>query len=138
MLKRLKNTRTQGKTYNKSSRRINHKAPKSKTNTGFHRLRTVSRVNHRGWGWGRGKAFTASQLHPGSRCHSQSQLVKQKAKWAAVEGDQNASITTQLVKQKAKWAAVEDGDHNASIKTHTEKTVQRVKPTTGPPPKNGQ
>ena len=35
---------------------------------------------------------------------------KNKANWAAVEGDQNASITTQLVKQKAKWAAIEDGD----------------------------
>ena len=36
------------------------------------------------------------------------------AKWAAVEGDQNASIATQLVKQKAKWAAIEDGEHNAT------------------------
>ena len=48
--------------------------------------------------------------------------VKQKAKWAAVEGYQNASITTQLVKQKEKWVAIEDGDHNASITTHIEKT----------------
>ena len=32
------------------------------------------------------------------------QVVKQKAKRAGIEGDQNASITTQLVKQKAKWA----------------------------------
>ena len=46
---------------------------------------------------------------------------KQKANWAAVEDDQNASITTQLVKQKAKWAAIEDGDHNASITAHIEK-----------------
>ena len=37
----------QSKTYNKSPRRINHKAPKSKTNTGT--TRTVSRVNHRGF-----------------------------------------------------------------------------------------
>ena len=29
-----KNKMAQGKTYNKSPRRINHKAPKSKTNTG--------------------------------------------------------------------------------------------------------
>ena len=48
--------------------------------------------------------------------------MKQKAKCAAVESEQNASITKQLVKQKAKWAAVEDGDHNASITTHTEQT----------------
>ena len=41
-------------------------------------------------------------------------------KWAAVEDGQNASITTQLVKQKAKLAAIDDGDHNASITTHTE------------------
>ena len=71
----------------------------------------------------------------------QSQQVKQKAKWAAVEGDQNASITKQLVKQKAKWAAVEDGDHNASITTHekrktkqNKKELQRVRTTPGPPP----
>ena len=37
---------------------------------------------------------------------------KTESKGAAVEGDQNASITAQLVKQKAKWAAIEDGDHN--------------------------
>ena len=40
-----KNKMAQSKTYNKSPRRINHKAPKSKTNTG---LKTVSRVNHQG------------------------------------------------------------------------------------------
>ena len=41
---------THGKTYNKSPRRINHKATKSKTNTyRGHRLRTVSRANHRGF-----------------------------------------------------------------------------------------
>ena len=33
-LKKHKNKMAQGKTYNKSPRRINHKAPKSKTNTG--------------------------------------------------------------------------------------------------------
>ena len=46
------NKMTQGKTYNKSPRRINHKATKSKTNTGDHRLRTVGRVNQRGGGGG--------------------------------------------------------------------------------------
>ena len=71
-----------------------------------------------------------SQLQPGPRCHSLSQLVKQKVKWAAVEGDQNASITTELVKQKAKWAANEDGDHNASVKTHTEKNSTKSKTNT--------
>ena len=55
------------------------------------------------------------------------QLVKQKAKWAAAEGDQNASITTQLVKQEAKRAAIEDGDHNASITTHIEKKKKKKK-----------
>ena len=49
------------------------------------------------------------------------QLVKQKAKWAAVEGDENASITTQLEKPKAEWAAIKDGDHNTSITTHVKK-----------------
>ena len=49
---------------------------------------------------------------------------KTESKWAAVEGDQNASISTQLVKQKAKWAAIEDGDHNANITTQTEKKKQ--------------
>ena len=43
---------------------------------------------------------------------------------AAVEGDLNASVTTQLVKQKAKWAAIEDGDHNASITTHRKNRKQ--------------
>ena len=32
----------------------------------------------------------------------------------------------QLVKQKAKWAAIEDGDHNASITTPTEKKTERA------------
>ena len=49
---------------------------------------------------------------------------KTESKWAAVEGDQNASISTQLVKQKAKWAAIEDGDHNANTTTQTEKKKQ--------------
>ena len=44
-----KNKITHGKTYNKSSRRINHKATKSKTNTGTIALeRTVGKANHRG------------------------------------------------------------------------------------------
>ena len=42
------------------------------------------------------------------------------------DGHQNASITKQLVKQKAKWAAIEDGDHNASITTHTEKQTNKM------------
>ena len=42
-----KNKMTHGKTYNKSPRRINHKATKSKTNTGTTALER-SRVNHRG------------------------------------------------------------------------------------------
>ena len=45
---------THGKTYNKSPRRIIHKATKSKTNTGTTALETVSRVNHRGRGGGGG------------------------------------------------------------------------------------
>ena len=45
-----KNKMTHGKTYNKSPRRINHKATKSKTSDRDHRLRTVGRANHRGWG----------------------------------------------------------------------------------------
>ena len=44
-----KNKMTHGNTYNKSQRRINYKATKSKTNTDWdHRLRTVGRANHRG------------------------------------------------------------------------------------------
>ena len=35
-------------------------------------------------------------------------------------GDQKASITKQLVKQEAKWAAIEDADHNANITTYIE------------------
>ena len=37
------------------------------------------------------------------------------------------NITTQPVNQKAKWAAIEDGDHNASIKTHIEKKRKKKK-----------
>ena len=42
---------THGKTYNKSPRRINHKATRSKTNTGTTALErsTVGRANHRGF-----------------------------------------------------------------------------------------
>ena len=40
---------THGKTYNKSPRRINDKATKSKTNTGTTALEQVNRVNHRGF-----------------------------------------------------------------------------------------
>ena len=47
-----KNKMTQGKTYNKSPRRINHKATRSKTNTGTTAFRTVGRVNHREVGGG--------------------------------------------------------------------------------------
>ena len=35
------------------------------------------------------------------------------------------SSQKQLVKQKAKWAAIEDGDHNARITTPTEKKKQK-------------
>ena len=73
---------TYGKTYNKSPRRTNHNATKSKTSTGNTALeRSVEQTTGAGGGGGRGggggggggrvKAlFTASQLHPGSRCHS--------------------------------------------------------------------
>ena len=44
----------------------------------------------------------------------------------------DATLNTET--QKAKWAAIEDGDHNASIKTHIEKTVERVRTTPRPPP----
>ena len=52
-------------------------------------------------------------------------LNAESKKWVGVEGDQNACITTQLVKQKAKWAAIEDGDHNASITTHKNSTKSK-------------
>ena len=37
-----------------------------------------------------------------------------------------AAKKKQLVKQKAKWAAVEDGDHNASITTYTQKKIVKL------------
>ena len=73
------------------------------------------------------KHFDSRLTSPRVRHHPQSQLLNRKAKWVAVKGDQNASITTQLVKQKATWAAIEEGDHNASITTHIEKTKQNKK-----------
>ena len=79
--------------------------------------------------WGMAKALLQPaniDLGPDA---TQSQIVKQKAKWAAVEGT-TASITTQLVKQKAKRAAIEDGDHFASITTHIEKKKKKKKKTT--------
>ena len=39
----------------------------------------------------------------------------------------NASITTQVIKQKAKWAAIEGGHHNASITTYFEKKKKNRK-----------
>ena len=46
---------THGKTYNKSPRRINHKATKSKTNTGTTALeRSVEQTTGRGVGGGGG------------------------------------------------------------------------------------
>ena len=56
-------------------------------------------------------------------------ITTNKEKWVAVEGDQNASITTQLVKQKAKWAAIEDDNHNASITTHIKKIESNARTT---------
>ena len=48
-----KNKMTHGKTYNKSPRRINHKATKSKSNTGTTALeRSVEQTTVGGWGWG--------------------------------------------------------------------------------------
>ena len=74
---------------------------------------------------------------------------KQKAKWAAVESDQNSSTTTQLVKQKAKWAAIEEvntmlasqhisqqtkNKQKAMREPQSYKQLQRVRTTPGPPP----
>ena len=58
-----KNKMTHGETYNKSPRRINHKATKSKTNTGTTALeRSVEQTIG---------GFKALLLfHPGSRCYS--------------------------------------------------------------------
>ena len=47
-----KNKMTHGKTYKKSSRRINHKATRSKTNTGTTALERSVEQTTGGWGWG--------------------------------------------------------------------------------------
>ena len=53
----------QGKTYNKSPRRINHKAPKSKTNTGTTALeRSVEQTTGGGVGVGAGRFKVLLQL----------------------------------------------------------------------------
>ena len=58
---------THGKTYNKSPRRINHKATKSKTNTGTTALeRSVEQTT----GGGGFKALLQLANHPGSQCYS--------------------------------------------------------------------
>ena len=55
-----KNKMTHGKTYNKSPRRINHKATKSKTNTGTTALeRSVEQTTGGGGGGGGGGGFKA-------------------------------------------------------------------------------
>ena len=60
-----KNKMTHGKTYNKLPRRINHKARKSKTNTGTTALeRSVEQTT------GGFKALLQLADHPGSRCYS--------------------------------------------------------------------
>ena len=60
-----KNKMTHGKTYNKSPRRINHKATKSKTNTGTTALeRSVEQTT------GGFKALLQLANHPGSQCYS--------------------------------------------------------------------
>ena len=73
-----KNKMTYGTPYNKSPRRIHHKATKSKTSTGTTALeRSGEQTTGGGGGGGGGRGgdvvystFTASQLHPGSRCYS--------------------------------------------------------------------
>ena len=65
-----KNKMTHGKTYNKSPRRINHKATKSKTNTGTTALERSVEQTTREWGWGMVfKALLQLANHPGSRCY---------------------------------------------------------------------
>ena len=60
---------THGKIYNKSPRRINHKATKSKTNTWTTALeRSVEQTIGGGGGGGGGGLKLAN--HPGSRCYS--------------------------------------------------------------------
>ena len=55
-----KNKMTHGKTYNKSPRRINHSATKSKTNIGTTALeRSVEQTTGRCWGGGRGRGVKA-------------------------------------------------------------------------------
>ena len=66
---------THGKTYNKSPRRINHKATRSKTNTGTSALeRSVEQTTAGGGGGGGGGGFKAflqlTKFHPESRCYS--------------------------------------------------------------------
>ena len=54
-IEKHKNKMTYGKTYNKSPRRINHKATKSKTNTGTTALKRSVEQTSGGWGvWGVG------------------------------------------------------------------------------------
>ena len=61
---------THGKTYNKSPRRINQKATKSKTNTGTTALeRSVEQTTRRGGGGGV-KALLQLANHLGSQCYS--------------------------------------------------------------------
>ena len=60
-----KNKMTQGKTYNKSPRRINHKATRSKTNTGTTALERSVEQTTVGF-----KALLQLANHPGSRCYS--------------------------------------------------------------------
>ena len=56
---------THGKTYNNSSRRINHKATKSKTNTGTTALeRSVEQTTGRGGGGGALKHFYSKLTSP--------------------------------------------------------------------------
>ena len=63
MAEKHKNKITQGKTYNKSPRRINHKAPKSKTNTGTTALeRSVEQTTGGGGGGAGGLKHSYSQL----------------------------------------------------------------------------
>ena len=60
-----KDKMTHGKTYNKSPRRINHKAIKSKTNTGTTALERSVEQTTVGF-----RALLQLTNHPGSRCYS--------------------------------------------------------------------
>ena len=61
---------------------------------------------------------------------------------ASSKNDFSKDVESTVVKQKAKWAAIENGDHTASVTTHIEKTesnagttkLQRERITPGPPP----